>query len=309
MGNFKPAWDVEYNCSVLPNLMAPFWTIVGDIKLMNIIDNMLYINDNSTTSPSFLGMENVVENDKITTFECDIKIINASNFISIQMQINDSQKGILLGLEPKKITIFDNNYPFQIIKSISVDLTNFNKIKLIKYGQTKFQVYINDTLIEENNYFYNVSNSNGIYVGAGSTPQTGSCFIKNIRYCLDGIPIYYPNSYLINQNNNYYSTKSNFINLGQPIDNTQLKNWYYKYGADDINTINQDLDNKEFPMSKDENGIWETDFRLDINEIKDNIELINIDENNKSIKYNCNDYRILDLCDDEFYIMQNGFTH
>lgn len=28
---------------------------------------------------------------------------------------------------------------------------------------------------------------------------------------------------LINQNLNYYSTKSNFINLGQPIDNIELK--------------------------------------------------------------------------------------
>ncbi|AKJ91732.1 hypothetical protein CLSPOx_15555 [Clostridium sporogenes] len=106
--------------------------------------------------------------------------------------------------------------------------------------------------------------------------------------------------YLINQHNNYYSTKSNFINLGQPTDNIQLENWYNKYGADDVNIITQNLNNKEFPMSKDENGIWKTDSELDINEVIDNIELVDIDENNKSIKYNCNDYRILDLCDDKF---------
>lgn len=106
--------------------------------------------------------------------------------------------------------------------------------------------------------------------------------------------------YLINQHNNYYSTKSNFINLGQPTDNIQLENWYNKYGADDVNIITQNLNNKEFPMSKDENGIWKTDSELDINEVIDSIELVDIDENNKSIKYNCNDYRILDLCDDKF---------
>lgn len=115
--------------------------------------------------------------------------------------------------------------------------------------------------------------------------------------------------YLIKQRTHYYSTKSNFINLGNPVDNTQLKDWYHKYGTDDVNILNQNLSNKEFPMTMSENGIWETDFRLDINEIKDNIELINIDDNNKSIKYNCNDYRIIDLCDDEFNIMQNAFTH
>nr|WP_025775566.1 cell adhesion protein [Clostridium botulinum] len=106
--------------------------------------------------------------------------------------------------------------------------------------------------------------------------------------------------YLINQNKNYYSTKSNFLNLGQPTDNTQLENWYNKYGADDVNIITQNLNNKEFPMSKDESGIWKTDFELDINEVKDNIELVDTDENNKSIKYNCDDYKILDLCDDQF---------
>ncbi|ENK1243005.1 hypothetical protein AB2063_001134 [Clostridium botulinum] len=106
--------------------------------------------------------------------------------------------------------------------------------------------------------------------------------------------------YLINQNKNYYSTKSNFFNLGRATDNTQLENWYNKYGADDVNIITENLNNKEFPMSKDENGIWKTDFELDMNEVIDNIELVDTDENNKFIKYNCNDYRILDLCDDQF---------
>ncbi len=57
-------------------------------------------------------------------------------------------------------------------------------------------------------------------------------------------------------------------------------------------------------MSKNENGIWKTDFQLDINHVTDNIDLVDINENNKSIKYDCNNYRILDLCDDEFDIMQ-----
>ncbi|MDS1005105.1 LamG domain-containing protein [Clostridium sporogenes] len=108
------------------------------------------------------------------------------------------------------------------------------------------------------------------------------------------------NKYLINQNKSYLSTKSNFLNLGQPTDNTQLENWYNKYGADYVNIITENLNNKEFPMSKNENEIWKTDSELDMNDVTDNIDLVNIDEDNKSIKYNCNDYRILDLCDDQF---------
>lgn len=109
-----------------------------------------------------------------------------------------------------------------------------------------------------------------------------------------------PHRCLINQNKNYYSTKSNFFSLGQPTDSTQLENWYNKYGSEDVNIITQNLNNKEFPMTKDESGIWKTDFQLDMNEVIDNIELVDTDENNKCIKYNCNDYRILDLCDDQF---------
>ncbi|APH20967.1 TPA: LamG-like jellyroll fold domain-containing protein [Clostridium botulinum] len=136
--------------------------------------------------------------------------------------------------------------------------------------------------------------------------------VDSKEYCLKGLldnfeiyneVIEFTNKkYLINQNENYYSINSNFLNLGQPIDNTQLENWYNKYGADDVNIITQNLNNKEFPMTKNESGIWETDFQLDMNDVADNIDLVDMDENNKSIKYNCNDYRIIDLCDDEFDI-------
>ncbi|HDK7176498.1 TPA: hypothetical protein PTV31_003112 [Clostridium botulinum] len=304
MANFKPAWDVEYDCSVLPNVAIPSWNQISGMNMMSIVNEMLYINDNSTTSGAWVGIKNVINSEKITTLECNIKIVSSSRHFSLAMQMNDNEKGCFLGLESQKIHILKNevNSMPSIIKSIDIDLTNFNTIKLIKYGQTKFEIYINDNLIEESNYLYNQNNLNGMWIGAISVPETGSCYIKNIRYCLDGIPVYYSNYYLINQNKNYYSTNSNFLNLGQPIDNTQLENWYNKYGADDVNIITENLNNKEFPMSKSENGIWKTDFQLDMNDVTDNIDLVDINENNKSIKYDCNDYRILDLCDDEFDI-------
>ncbi len=106
--------------------------------------------------------------------------------------------------------------------------------------------------------------------------------------------------FLIEQEGKYYNINNNYQELGILKNNLELENWYKRYGADDVNIITENLNNKEFPMSKDENGIWKTDFQLDMNEVIDNIELVDIDENNKSIKYNCNDYRILDLCDDQF---------
>ncbi|NFU84486.1 hypothetical protein FDG06_12660 [Clostridium botulinum] len=296
MGNFKPAWDLEYDCSVLPS--ASGWHNVVGGNMMSIIDEMLYINDNSISSGSYFEMKNVINDSNIVTLECTIKVMGSNKHFSVQMQINDNKMGMLIGLEPSKLTIIDAN--LSIIKSIDIDLTDFNIIKIIKYGQSKFELYINNKFIYENSLNDNGKNYNGLIIGAGSTAFLGELYIKNVRYCLDGIPIYYSGSYLINQNENYYSTNSNFLNLGQLKDNTRLEKWYNKYGADDVNIITQNLNNKEFPMSKDESGIWKTDFQLDMNEVIDSIELIDTDENNKSIKYNCNDYRILDLCDDQF---------
>ncbi|WMJ80986.1 hypothetical protein RBU49_01665 [Clostridium sp. MB40-C1] len=110
--------------------------------------------------------------------------------------------------------------------------------------------------------------------------------------------------YLIKQNTNYYSINSNLSTIGQPSDNIQLKTWFDKHGVDDINILTENLSIKETPMTKDEaTEIWKTDFKLDFNDITENIELIDTDENNKSIKYDCNNYRILDLLQDKFDIM------
>lgn len=115
-----------------------------------------------------------------------------------------------------------------------------------------------------------------------------------------------PNKFLIKQDSNYYSIKSNFYKIGQPSNTIQFNNWYNKYGVDDINIITQTLSSKEVIMTLDETtDIWQTDFELDVNNIIDDIELIeNNDEGNyKIIKYSSPQYRILDELNDEFEIM------
>ncbi|APF27182.1 MULTISPECIES: cell adhesion protein [Clostridium] len=203
--------------------------------------------------------------------------------------------------------ILDNPH---LIKKVKLKQLNYNNIRRCKEFTIKasndninYNAILSETLLNNDNLQEFILNVN--------KPYKYWCILIKNNYSgetgwSNGIGEFqlYANvsKYLINQNKNYYSTKSNFLNLGQPKNNTQLENWYHKYGANDINIITENLNNKEFPMSKNENGIWETDFDIDINEVKDNIGLVDTDENNKSIKYNCNDYRILDLCDDEFDI-------
>ncbi|AUM97508.1 hypothetical protein RSJ11_17190 [Clostridium sporogenes] len=198
-------------------------------------------------------------------------------------------------------------YLFSISSTFSICDGNWHDILFTWDGTTNsnsVKLYIDNlVLVDEEVTSNNLETENAnlnLLVGGN---YSGNQYFKGE---LDEIEIYNEvieftnNKYLIQQNNDYYSTKSNFINLGQPTDNTQLENWYNKYGSEDVNIMTQNLSNKEFPMSKDESGIWKTDFRLEMNEVIDNIELVDTDENNKSIKYNCNDYRILDLCDDQF---------
>ncbi|CDI49195.1 discoidin domain-containing protein [Clostridium tetani] len=113
--------------------------------------------------------------------------------------------------------------------------------------------------------------------------------------------------FLLKQNSNYYSIKNNFYKLGQPNDNAQLEQWYDKYGTKNVNTILEPLDFKDVPMSLEEStGIWKTDFELDANKILGNIKMIEEsikNEGNKTIRYECEQYKIYDKLDNEFEIM------
>ncbi|APQ95754.1 LamG domain-containing protein [Clostridium botulinum] len=234
------------------------------------------------------------------------KRVNSSTYGDVTFLVNSTG-----GLG---VSITSNNTSWNIINNLSipVNLTvnQWYHVALIRDG-SNFSIAVNGTITSIGTSTLSIAtNSYDSHIGGLPDKHKFNGYIDEFRiskgiarWTSDFTPPTKPydlGKYLINQNKNYYSTKSNFLNLGQPIDNIQLENWYNKYGADDVNIITQNLNNKEFPMSKSENGIWKTDSELDINEVIDSIELVDIDENNKYIKYNCNDYRILDLCDDQF---------
>ncbi|ENK0556227.1 hypothetical protein AB2T19_000985 [Clostridium botulinum] len=264
------------DCSIVSNCYST-GSIVGEDNVGGLVgltrNNAIIMNSYSlcnvtnTNTTQYCGSGGLVGNN---TFNSTIK-----NCYSIGKIVGNSEIGGLVGREDAATTL--NSY-WDLEKS---------QLNISKGGIKKTTLEMKNPLTFINWDKEKLENSLPIWIlQGGQYPKLW--FQKS------------PTKFLISQNSNYYSTKSNFINLGQPKDNTQLENWYNKYGADDVNIITQNLNNKEFPMTKNENGIWKTDFQLDMNEVIDNIELVDIDEENKSIKYNCNDYRILDLCDDQF---------
>ncbi|AEB77319.1 hypothetical protein [Clostridium botulinum] len=100
--------------------------------------------------------------------------------------------------------------------------------------------------------------------------------------------------YLIKQNNNYYSLKSSFYELGQPKDNNEKEAFYKENGIYNLNTLVEKKNSKSVNLKLDKNNIYKTVTTIDFNEITDKIEYID-EDNKKEIKYNTEKYQLLDL--------------
>ncbi|EQC1535361.1 LamG domain-containing protein [Clostridium botulinum] len=308
MSNLALKLNGETSYADIPNFnLLKNYTIEFAIKPYNLSGIQMIINNENSFAIGFYN-GNLIFTDKIVSM--DIIKINEWNYITVTFNIYNEPTVFINGKEQSTLgndpwTYLGNfigkrrtgNYFNGEIDEIRIWNKIISKDRMLAYKQKGNVIKgTEDGLIAY--YIFN----NKILDKIINLVNNSETNMYNCEYS-NGTIINII-KYLINQNNNYYLINSNFLNLGQPTDNTQLENWYNKYGSEDINIITQNLNNKVFPMSKNESGIWETDFQLDMNDITDNIDLVDIDENNKSIKYDCNNYRILDLCDDEFDIMQ-----
>ncbi|GAE03459.1 hypothetical protein CBO05C_3149 [Clostridium botulinum B str. Osaka05] len=110
----------------------------------------------------------------------------------------------------------------------------------------------------------------------------------DVEWCLEKVK---NNKYLIKQNNDYYLTNNNYINLGKIDADKKLNNLIDQYGYDDLSIITQELNNKKIP-TKLENDYYKS-FDINLNDIKDTINLI--EENDKKyIQHGCSNYKISD---------------
>lgn len=100
--------------------------------------------------------------------------------------------------------------------------------------------------------------------------------------------------YLIKQTNQYYSLKSSFYELGQPKDNDEKEAFYKENGIDDLNALVEKKNSKSVDLKLDKNDIYKTIIPINFNEIINKIEYID-EDNKKEIKYNTEEYQLLDL--------------
>ncbi|HBJ2654312.1 TPA: discoidin domain-containing protein [Clostridium botulinum] len=147
---------------------------------------------------------------------------------------------------------------------------------------TNWQLMRNNEFIFNNNIPYKIykinifDNNGGYYLCVGKL-----CMMSKITY----------NKYLLKQNSNYYSIDNNYMDLGTINNDEELYNVIDEYGYDDLSILTKELNNKKVP-TKLENDYYKY-FDIDLNDIKDNINLI--EENDKKyIEYGCNNYKISD---------------
>ncbi|MCD3216952.1 hypothetical protein G8S55_06755 [Clostridium botulinum C] len=101
-------------------------------------------------------------------------------------------------------------------------------------------------------------------------------------------------SYLLKQNNQYYSVKSSFYKLGEPENNQELEKWYKKHGISNLNELIKKKNSKSVDLKLDKNDIYKTTISIDFSEIANNIEYID-EDNQKEIEYNVKEYQLLNL--------------
>lgn len=262
--NYNPKWDNEYNADILP--FNP-WILKGS-NMASITNNQLILNDNNTNAACYWEINDILK-DNIITLEILIKIISDNSIISQGIQIWDGEKGIEITFQKNKLNIV-NPINITLIDSFDIDLfTNFNDIKLIKYGQEKYEVYVNNELLFSRTDFLNY-NVNRLDFGAFSMPNTGQSQWKLVRYCLNGIPM--PLRYLIKQQDKYFAIKDGSpIELGIPTDNNQLEQWFNNNGIDDINDLCTKYNIESFVSSSKALG----DGKLFTFDIPSNIKNIN----------------------------------
>ncbi|WPC42978.1 hypothetical protein [Clostridium sp. JS66] len=238
---YSPNWTNIYDCTVLPQNATPSW-IVDNINGLSIINNQLRIYDNSTSSYNDLIMNDIVSKSNITTIETKLKIVNSNMAIGLMIQICDGEKAITIGLQTDKINTIISGFT-TVKNSYNVDMSNFNDIKIIKYGIEKYEIYVNNNLIISNTDFDSYT-SNRIFIGT-ATPGISDSYWQYIRYCTNGIPK--PEKFLIKQGTSYYSIKPEFYGQAgfspltleggtQPNDNDYINN-----GFDDIGILTNTL--------------------------------------------------------------------
>ncbi|WP_225893811.1 hypothetical protein [Clostridium botulinum] len=273
-------YDLKYEANVLPT--------DGKYGLME------YNKKNATSSISD-GILNIKTNAGAIYYKKDN--INPNNIILIKTkgkvlsgvwyicEIIDGSKRCVATALPDRIILCGG-------QEFHVDMTKEHEIIVIKNKQINAKVYIDGKLLSTTEQL-NGDWGDFVGFGNGASETSDDIYIDYFYYNLN----FNKNKldelkyYLLKQNNNYYSINNNYIDLGKIDNNEELNNLIDEYGYNDLYILTKELNTKKVPTNL-ENDYYKS-FDIDLNDIKDNINLI--EENDKKyIEYGCSNYKISD---------------
>jgi hypothetical protein len=189
---YAVSWDVQYDGSVLPASASPAWTrdAYGS-PTEEIVSGALHLNSSHWMQYYRSG---VVTASNITIVEARVRIVSGSDY-RIAIAEGSAAKGINISLTATSIIVQSGG------PTIPCDLTSYKTIRLVKIGQSAWEIYVDSNLVALGALPV-TGISNGIWFGNYSGGETYTDYVY----------------YDLNASNNYASS-GNYVTQELDLNN------------------------------------------------------------------------------------------
>lgn len=230
-------YDLKYEADVLPT-DGKYGLIEINKKNGTSTVNNGILNIKTTNGSLLYGRENIINSNNIILVKTKGKVLSGSWYIC---DIIDGSKRCVATALPDRICLNS--------KEFSIDMTKEHEISIIKNKQIDTKIYIDGKLLDS--LFPINSTTNRLGFGNGSTSTSDDIYINYFYYNLnfDKDKLDELKYYLLKQNNQYYTIKSEFYKNGNYESITELEGKeilnqtdFETFGIDDLNLLTKTID-------------------------------------------------------------------
>lgn len=233
-------YDLKYEADALPTNGKYGLIEINKRNATSTINNGI-LNIKTTNGSLMYGRENIINSNDIILVKTKGKVLSGSWYIC---DITDGSKRCVVTAFPDRIC--SNN------KEFSIDMTKEHEVFIIKNKQIDTKIYIDGKLLDS--LFLVNDTINRFGFGNGNTSTSDDIYIYYFYYNLnfDKDKLDELKYYLLEQNNKYYTIKSEFYKNGNYKSITELEgkeilteNDFETYGIDDLNSLTKTIDTQD----------------------------------------------------------------
>ncbi|EQB4340377.1 hypothetical protein ACYJ2U_001729 [Clostridium botulinum] len=230
-------YDLKYEADVLPMDSKYGLNKINELNATSTINNGI-LNIKTTNGSLMYGRQNIINPNNIILVKTKGKVLSGIWYIC---DIIDGSKRCVVMAFPDKI--YFNS------KEFSIDMTKEHEIFIIKNKQIDTKVYIDGKLLDSSFPVNDTINRLGF--GNGNSATSDDMYIDYFYYNLnfDKDKLDELKYYLLKQNNQYYTIKSDFYKNGNYESIPELEgkeiltqNDFETYGVNDLNLLTKIID-------------------------------------------------------------------